>query len=139
MTNKKGGRPALPASQKRKHRIRVHFSDQEMRYLTHLAGEGGVVEGGIADYIRNQALNRKVHSVPEINHQAWGDLARSAANLNQIAHRLNLMGEGAVAPEIAEIQEALTRFRQQLLGEEGSLPFWGTESYIASKNEEKVQ
>ena len=139
MTRKKGGRPALPASHKRKNRVRVHFSDLEMQYLTRMAGDGEMAVGAneIADYIRSQALGGKIHSVPAINNEAWAALARSAANLNQIAHRLHLVGLGAesvIAPEIKEVQESLAAFRLQLLGE-GVFPYFeDTKTYITSEN-----
>ncbi|MGV1099182.1 plasmid mobilization protein [Thiovibrio sp. JS02] len=137
MAFKKPGRPALPDSQRRKNRVRVHFSDLEMQYLTRMAGEGGLVEGGIPDYIRQQALGRKIHSIPTINHEAWVSLARTAANLNQIAHHLHLVEagvEGGVTPDILEIREALGRLRGQLLGEGFFPPLEDTESHIASAN-----
>lgn len=137
MAFKKSGRPALPASQKRKNRVRVHFSDLEMKYLIRMAGDGGIVEGGIPDFIRQQALGRKIHTIPTINHEAWVSLARVGANLNQIAHRLHLVeagAEGIVAPDILEIREALEQLRLQLLGEGFFPPSEDTESHIASAN-----
>lgn len=137
MAFKKGGRPALPASQKRKNRIRVHFSDLEMQCLTKMAGEGGLIKGGIPDYIRQQALGRKIHTIPALNHQAWVSLARTAANLNQIAHHMHLVeagAEGVIAPDIIEIREALGRLRGQLLGEGFFPPSEDTESHISCEN-----
>lgn len=131
---KKGGRPALPADQKRKNRVRVHFSDLEMQYLTRMAGDEGIVKGGIPNYIRRQAMERKIHSIPAINHEAWISLARTSANLNQIAHRLHLVEAGAepvVALDIAEIWEVLAKLRLQLLGEGFFSPSEDTESHIA--------
>lgn len=137
MTKKKGGRPALPANQKRKNRVRVHFSELEMQHLTRIAGSDGIVEGGIPSYIRMQALGRKIHSNPRINQEAWIELARVAANLNQIARRCNLaeLG-GAVPPEIEEIQEALAALRRKLLGE-GFFPAKDTKTYISCVMEDE--
>ncbi|MGV1101055.1 plasmid mobilization relaxosome protein MobC [Thiovibrio sp. JS02] len=107
-----------------------------MQYLSRMAGDDGLVEGGIPDYIRNQALGRKIHSIPAINHEAWVSLARVGANLNQIAHRLHLVeagAEGVVAPDIREIRDALEQLRLQLLGE-GFFPPDDTETHIASAN-----
>ena len=51
---------------------------------------------------------------PEANREAWRESARWAANLSQIAHRLN-MGE---IVEIEDIRAELSRFRRSLLGED---------------------
>jgi hypothetical protein len=56
--------------------------------------------------------------VPVLNQQAWSDLARVSANLNQIAHRLHLAElEAGPGPELDEISQALTDFRRRLLGQ----------------------
>jgi hypothetical protein len=50
--------------------------------------------------------------IPAINREAWVTLSRSAANLNQLAVRLN--ADGRVEAE--EVREALADFRRCLLG-----------------------
>ncbi|MNO01967.1 hypothetical protein D3C81_2222460 [compost metagenome] len=54
--------------------------------------------------------------VPEINLQAYAELARAAANLNQIAKAMN---EGAPL-ELQQIQEALHAFRLALIRQGGT-------------------
>jgi hypothetical protein len=59
--------------------------------------------------------------VPEINRKTWVDLARSASNLNQIAHHLNMTDlKGKRIVNIPQIIDALTDFRNQLIGASNS-------------------
>lgn len=65
-----------------------------------------------AAYLRAAALHRPPPTVPEVNREQWAELARTAANLNQIAHRLNA---GDALP-LAEVRAALEAFRRSLIG-----------------------
>lgn len=53
--------------------------------------------------------------VPEVNRRAWQALARSAANLNQLATAYH-MGD---VPELAAVRQELAAFRAALLGGNG--------------------
>lgn len=73
--------------------------------------------------IRAALLGRAVHRVPELNQEAWGKLAATAANLNQLAHRLNsahLVGGdmllAAARDQAVSVLDSLQHFRAALLG-----------------------
>ena len=68
-------------------------------------------QGPIAQDIA-AALHRLPPTIPEVNREAWAALARTAANLNQIAHRLNA---GDALP-LAEVRATLDAFRRDLIG-----------------------
>ena len=70
-----------------------------------------------AAFLREAFLQRKTIVVPECNRKAWSELSRSASNLNQIAHHLNLSGMAAHELRlIADICTELSRFRASLVG-----------------------
>lgn len=52
-------------------------------------------------------------SVPELNREAWAKLAKAAANLNQIARRINEIG---VIEDLSEVKKSLVAFRLALVG-----------------------
>lgn len=114
---KKGPTPLAPAI-KRSHRITVFVRDDELDKLADRAGGPELIPSYLRDAGLGKSAPRRV-VVPPLNRKAWADFARTAANLNQIAHRLNLVEKGAdLAPEIEEIQMALVNFRCRLLGQD---------------------
>lgn len=63
-------------------------------------------------YLRDTWLGKPTPvAVPAINQSAWQELARAAANLNQLARAANV-GE---LPELSEVRTALSAFRAALL------------------------
>lgn len=64
------------------------------------------------EWLRMAALEKLPPTVPAINAQAWAELARAAANLNQIARALNA-GEKI---ERGGLRDQLNRFRAALIG-----------------------
>jgi hypothetical protein len=65
------------------------------------------------EYLRAAALHRLPPTIPAINREAWAKLARSAANLNQIARHLNEVGPSGF---VNEVRAAVDVFRGDLLG-----------------------
>ena len=99
-------------SDRRCYCISVRFSAQEKDELD--AARGRTAAGR---FLREVFLQRKTIVVPECNRQAWSELSRSASNLNQIAHHLNLSGMAAHELSlIANIRTELSRFRASLVG-----------------------
>ncbi len=77
----------------------------------------------LSQMVRAVLLGRAVHRVPELNQEAWTRLAATAANLNQLAHRLNsahnIGGDmllAAARDQAASVLDALQKFRADLLG-----------------------
>lgn len=101
-----------PACQLRRNKISVFLTDEEYSEIRSRARSP-------AAYVRAVVLSRMPPQVPSINIQAYQELARSAANLNQIAHNLNtLWQEGGLSglADIEDIRAELAEFRIKLLG-----------------------
>ena len=65
----------------------MRLSAQDHAAITRLAGEAGL---SVAEFLRRRGLGCAVRApVPARNRQAWAELARSAANINQLARHLN--------------------------------------------------
>jgi hypothetical protein len=75
----------------------------------------------LGDFIRRAALRRRATrriEIPSVNAEAWIALARTGANLNQIAHHLNA-GDNAdasnIASALAQLHEEVRQLRRQLI------------------------
>lgn len=92
---------------KRNHCVSVRMNSEELRRLN-------IVRGKIrcGTYLRLMFNESSPVSVPEINQQAYAELARSASNLNQIAHHLNSKGD----IEVTQVLNALRDFRLMIIG-----------------------
>jgi hypothetical protein len=102
------------ADDKRTHMVMVRFNVAELERLNTLRGLFGMSK---SEYLRSRALSdvmTKGFKVPELNRQAWIELSRAASNLNQIAHHLNATQAEELG--IAEISQALSHFRESLIG-----------------------
>ena len=101
---------------KRIHVVMARFDSEELKRLETLRKMLGMTKGR---YIRERALLDIPSNmiVPEINREAWTALSRSASNLNQIAHHLNM---SKIRPgderDILRIRGALDDFRKALIG-----------------------
>ena len=104
----KRGRKPKSAPDKRQHLVACRLTDAEQAQLER--GRGALSAG---EWLRTLALARRLpRAIPEINLEAYRALARSAANLNQLARRAN----AANRLEIAELAATLATFRAALLG-----------------------
>lgn len=92
---------------KRTHCISVRMNSNELSRLNVLRGR---IRRGT--YLRMLFNDSVPVMVPEFNREAYSQLARSASNLNQIAHQLNIDGH----IEVQEALNALRDFRLKLLG-----------------------
>lgn len=117
------GRPAKPRAERRTEKITVMVSPSERQALEGQAGAAGL-ETGV--YLRAVGLRHRVAGVvPAINLTAWRELARAAANLNQIAAHLNGGGrfDARGTPRLTEaldaLREEVTALRLGLLGAMG--------------------
>jgi uncharacterized protein YndB with AHSA1/START domain len=109
------GPAPLEAGEKREHTVSVRLNPDELTRLDQARGTVGMQRG---EYLRAAALHRLPPTIPALNREAWAALSRSAANLNQIAHRLNLadQDERAVAPSTTDVARVLADFRRALIG-----------------------
>jgi hypothetical protein len=97
----------LPADSRREHCVSVRLNAAELAALD--TRRGSFQRG---EWLRMAALDKLPPTVPAINAQAWAELARAAANLNQIARALNA-GEKV---ERGGIRDQLNQFRAALIG-----------------------
>ena len=112
----RGGRPKNAPGTVRGVTIGVRVSPAELDALTAKAQQMGMSP---AHWLREAALSRRLPSppVPAINREEYADLARLAANLNQLARAANegqvvALNDGLMQRLITEV----SRLRLGLLG-----------------------
>ena len=104
---RRGRTPKAPEALQR-HLVACRLTDAELAQLD--LGRGILTRG---EGLRQLALARRLPPhIPEINRQAYAELARASANLNQLARRANIEGQ----LEVAALSAALAAFRLSLLG-----------------------
>lgn len=112
----RGGRPRSESP--RNQQVMVRLTAEEKALLLERAGPRG-----ISEWLRAHGLGRKprtARQVPELNREAWQDLAHCLGNLNQIARHLNEGGHvevGRIERLIAEIRTQVHGLRLALLGQ----------------------
>lgn len=104
--SKRGPKPIDPNA-KRSHCVSTRLNDEELQRLD---SQRGAFQRG--EWMRMAALDKLPPSIPEINRQAYAELAHSGANLNQLLRRVN----GGHALEIEELIAILSDYRLSLLG-----------------------
>lgn len=112
---KPGPQPLAPAD-KRTHCVSVRLSAAELDALDAARAPVQMQRG---EYLRAASHGTLPPVIPAINRQVWSALARSAANINQIAHRLNAADTGADAVPLDEVREAVQALRRALIGAAG--------------------
>ena len=90
-----------PADERRWHSVSCRLTDDELALVD--ARRGKVRRG---EWLRLAALSKPPRIVPEVNRAAWVDLARSASNLNQIAHAIN-SGSLSSTSDLASVLDGL--------------------------------
>lgn len=105
-TARRGPAP-LPSDQRREHCISVRVNAAE---LAQLDERRGPYQRG--EWLRIAALDKLPPTIPAINSQAWAELARAAANLNQLAKAMNA-GDKI---EKGGLRDTLGKFRAALIG-----------------------
>lgn len=112
----KGGRPKGDPSAVRTSTIGVRVSAEEYAALRAKAEQMGMTP---AQWLREGALSRRLPSppVPAINREQYAELARLAANLNQLT-RLANEGQPVVIAEalLQRLSAEVSRLRLALLG-----------------------
>lgn len=106
-----------PVEELRTERLSVYFTLAEYVDLAELAGAtdltGQTRTRRIGRYVRDQALHRTPPTVPEINRQAWLELARSASNLSQA---VVFARREENQKSIYWLKQRLAEFRSALIG-----------------------
>lgn len=111
----KRGPAERPMDEKRGARVSVYFTPAELAELD--ARRGGTGRG---EFLRSAGLGRRLAApIPAVNREAWAALARTAANLNQIARSMNAAGQvhdDDLAGVLAELHGQVSRLRGDLVG-----------------------
>lgn len=110
-----GGRPTVPEAEQRKP-LSIRLSDSERKAAQAAATAAGM---SLSAYMRELVNGKRVQAVvPEVNRQAYADLARLAGNLNQLTARLNAGGDaGDELPRLLrDTAESVRRLRLELMG-----------------------
>ncbi len=116
------GRPRVPDHERRTHLIGVFVNEGELAELRRRGEATGMTD--LATYLRRAVLAQRAPRavVPEVNRGAWGELARTTANVNQIAAHLNgggrfdERGTPRVAQALDAVRDELDRLRSVLIG-----------------------
>lgn len=109
------GPAPLDAADRRLHTVSVRLTAAELACLD---ARRDAVQMQRGEYLRAAALHRLPPTIPEVNREAWAALARTAANLNQIARHLN---EGLRDGERLELSAQLATCLRVLLLVRGDL------------------
>lgn len=112
------GRPALAASTRRSEVVSLRLTPGE---LASLQADASIEGALVADLVRARALGKTAQvrqTIPTLNREAWSELSRTAANLNQLAAYLN--GALASGPDaettLSELASAVAEVRRALIG-----------------------
>lgn len=97
----KGGRPALPDSERRTHRIGVNVNDAE-RALIEAKAEATGLSVGV--YLRQAGVGARLSS--RVNDRVYHQLSRIGVNVNQMARVANATGR---LPELEKLQALLAQ------------------------------
>lgn len=111
----RSGRPRAPQDEVRKRTIGVRVNAAELDALQRKADSLGLP---LAQWLRKIALSRFVPRplVPEVNREAYAELAKLAGNLNQLARAAH-EGQAVVPfPLLKATHDALNALRLELLG-----------------------
>ena len=104
----KRGRKPKSAVDKRQHLVACRLTDAEQAQLER--GRGALSAG---EWLRTLALARRLpRSIPAVNLEIYGALARAAGNLNRLTRHANATGQ----LELAELRATLAAFRAALVG-----------------------
>lgn len=106
--HKSGPKPLDPKN-KRTHTVSVRMNEAELAHLDALRAPRKLQRGA---YMRSAFAQSLPPAVPELNREAWLDLSKSAANLNQIAKHLNQgkpVGVGLILDAVAKFRCSLIK------------------------------
>jgi len=122
---RRGGRPRKAAEDRRTERIALYLTPAERAELERRTAMTGWRDVGT--YVRRAIMAQRSPraTVPQLNVQAYGELARTAANLNQLTRHLNEGGalDGVTAArlgvELEHLGGEVRALRLGLLGIKG--------------------
>lgn len=107
------GRPLYPKGNLRA-KAECYLSPAEREEV---AAKACAAHLAVSAFLRKAALGQRVQAVPTGNAERWAELAKLAANLNQLAHHANA-GQcvGVPASLLNGVVEEVLALRRELLG-----------------------
>lgn len=110
---KRGGRPRLAGDQRKIAAVTLRFTAMERELIDTKAGLAAFT---VPEFIRHAALSLDIPAaVPELNREAYSELANLGNNLNQISRAINSDGNIAVQlPTLIKLLPRLTIAVQSL-------------------------
>ena len=112
--SRRGPKP-LPTDETRTHCVSVRLNAVE---LATLDSQRGLMQRG--EYLRVAALHCLPPVVPEINKNAWVELSRLSANLNQYQAAINAHHAPHQQIDIGYLSDQVAALRNDLLGQNES-------------------
>lgn len=111
----RSGRPCVPQDEVRKRTVGVRVNTAELDALQRKADSLGLP---LAQWLRKVALSRFVPRplVPEVNREAYAELAKLAGNLNQLARAAHEGRAVVPFPLLKATHDTLNVLRLDLLG-----------------------
>ncbi len=121
-TWRRGGRPRKAAEERRTERVALYLTRAERAELERRTAMTGWRDVGA--YVRRAIMAQRSPraTVPQLNVQAYGELARTTANLNQLTRHLNEGGQldattaAGLAVVVERLGEEVRALRLGLLG-----------------------
>jgi hypothetical protein len=114
MAGKRGPAPK-PDEEKRSVRVSVYMAPAELAELD--ARRGGMER---SEWLRRAGLGKRLApAIPAVNREAWGELARVAGNLNQMARSMNAASQIRdvdLVGILAELHGQVQALRSDLIG-----------------------
>jgi len=93
---------------------KIRFSPDEWATVEAKAKDAGITPSA---WVRQAALNQLPAKIPELNLQAWSQLARLAANINQYQAAINSGQAGGYPPSVlSALSLQINALRLDLLG-----------------------
>lgn len=114
LPRRKSGPKPLALADKRDHCVSVRLNSAELADLDAARASVRMQRG---EYLRSASRGVLPPTIPQINREAWANLARVAANLNQYQTQINAgIANGHPPDTIQELGELVQKLRAELLG-----------------------
>jgi hypothetical protein len=115
----KYGRPRLPDSERREAgALHVRLNQEELKIVEEKASQAGVTAHEWARYAALERDPPKRKIIPELNREAWLELARLMATLNGAIWRFQPGGEDSLRAAVESVRGELADVRNLLIGGE---------------------
>lgn len=111
----KPGRKKLAENLIKRNYVHVSYTDDEYESIKKKAQQ---TKTNLTAFVRDTSLSKTPKIITEQSIERWRELARSASNLNQIAHKMNVLdkqNEQMTLEEVRDLQRILFDFRNNLI------------------------